>query len=92
MNTYTEQRNNSADNELENLDHEQLVQIVRDKNRELTIKETEIHDLITLLEKKQLKTNNLVEALEEIAADAEVAYNQSRTTYEAIRDVQQLNK
>ena len=92
MNTHTEQRNNSSDNELENLDHEQLVQIVRDKNRELTIKETEIHDLIMLLEKKQLKTDNLVEALEEIAVDAEEVYNQSRTTYEAVRDVQLLNK
>ena len=92
MNAYTEQRNNSTDNELEKLDNEQLVQIVRDNNRELTIKATEIHDLTILLEKKQLKIDNLVEALEEIAADAEEVSNQSRATYEAIRDVQLLNE
>ena len=92
MNTHTEQRNNSTDNGLEKLDNEQLVQIVRDNNRELTIKATEIHDLTILLEKKQLKIDNLVGALEEIAADAEEVSNQSRATYEAIRDVQLLNE
>lgn len=92
MNAYTEQRNNSTDNELEKLDNEQLVQIVRDKNRELTIKATEIHDLTMLLEKKQLKIDNLVEALEEIAVDAEEVYNQSQATYYRIRDIQELNK
>ena len=84
-------QNRSLNDELENLSYERLVQIVRDKDRELTITETKIHDLQMLLEKKQLKINNLLESLEEIAADAEEASNQSRATYEAIRDTQLLN-
>ena len=76
---------------LEDMTKEELIELVHVGRRIYTKRTAEAVEIRRALDEKQLKINNLLESLEEIAADAEEASNQSRATYEAIRDTQLLN-